>query len=70
MILIVAESGYAGEVWDGNAKLVKRLEIVQMTAAEKKLTCSSTTINTVLRAELGMYPLQTNRDMRKLKWQI
>ena len=23
----------------------------------------------VLRAELGMYPLETNRDVRKLKWQ-
>ena len=23
----------------------------------------------VLRAELGMYPLKTNRDMRKLRWQ-
>ena len=25
--------------------------------------------NTVLRAELGMCPLETNRDVRKLKWQ-
>ena len=25
--------------------------------------------NTVLRAELGMYPLETKRDVRKLKWQ-
>ena len=23
----------------------------------------------MLRAELGMYPLKTNRDVRKLKWQ-
>ena len=28
-----------------------------------------TTSNTVLRAELGMYALKTNRDMRKLRWQ-
>ena len=40
-----------------------------MTAAKEILGCSSTTSNTVLRAELGMYPLQTNRDVRKLKWQ-
>ena len=25
--------------------------------------------STVLRAELGMYPLKTNRDVRKLNWQ-
>ncbi|MEP5375891.1 MAG: hypothetical protein ABJQ14_08885, partial [Hyphomicrobiales bacterium] len=45
----------------GNAKLVKQLETVQMTAAKKILRCSSTTSNTVLRAELGMHPLKTNR---------
>ena len=28
-----------------------------------------TTSNTALRAELGMYALKTNRDMRKLRWQ-
>ncbi|MEP2037814.1 MAG: hypothetical protein ABJI72_14510 [Parasphingorhabdus sp.] len=60
---------YAGEVCEGNAKLVKQLETVQMTAAKKILRCLSTTSNTVLRAELGMHPLKTNRDMRKLNWQ-
>ena len=40
-----------------------------MTTAKKILGCSSTTSNTVLRAELGMYPLETIRDVRKLKWQ-
>ena len=35
--------------------------------AKKKLECSSTTSNAVLRAELVMYPLETNRDVRKLK---
>ena len=50
-------------------KLVKQLETVQMTAAKKVLGCSSTTSNTGLGAELGMYPLKTNRDVRKLKWQ-
>ena len=39
-----------------------------MTAAKKILGGSSTTSNTVLRAELGMYPLQRDRDVRKLKW--
>ena len=69
MNVIVPKLEYAGEVWEGNAKLVKQLETVQMTAAKKVLGCSSTTSNTVLRAELGMYPLKTNRDVRKLKWQ-
>ena len=50
---------YAGEIWEGNAKFVKQLETVQMTAAKKIPGCSSTTSNTVLRAELGMYPLKT-----------
>ena len=42
-----------------------------MTVAKNILGCPSTTSNTALRAELliGMYPLKTNRDMRKLKWQ-
>ena len=69
MNVIVPKFEYAGEVWEGNAKLVKQLETVQMTAAKKALGCSSTTSNTVLRAELGMHPLKTTRDVRKLKWQ-
>ena len=35
----------------------------------RMLKYSSTTSSTVLRAEMGMYPLQTNRGVRKLKWQ-
>ena len=58
---------YAGEVREGNAKFVKQLETVQMSAAKKKLGCSSTTSNRALRAGLGMHPLETNRDVRKLK---
>ena len=46
-----------------------QLETVQMAAAKRVLGCSSTTSNTVLRAELGICPLKTNRDVRKLKWQ-
>ena len=39
-----------------------------MTAANTILRCSSTNSTTaVLRAELGMYPVKTNRDTRKLK---
>ena len=68
--VIVPKLEYAGEVWEENAKFVKQLETaVQMTAAKKTLGCSSTTSNTVLRAELGMHPLETDRDVRKLKWQ-
>ena len=33
------------------------------------LGCSSTRGRTVLRAELGMHPLKTNRDARNLEWQ-
>ena len=61
MNVIVRKLEYPGEVWGGNAKLVKQLETVQMTAAKKVLGCSSTASNTVLRAELGMYQLKTNR---------
>ena len=67
--MVVPKLEYAGEAWEGNAKFVKQLETVQMTAAKNILGCSSMTRNTVLRAELRMYPLKTNRDARKLKWQ-
>ena len=46
--------------------LVKQLETAKMTAGKKILGCSSTTKNTTLRAELGVYPLRINRDVRKL----
>ena len=71
MNAIVPKLEYAGDIWEGNAKLVKQLltTTVQMTAAKKVLKCSSTTSNRVLRAELGTYPLKTNRNVRKLKWQ-
>ena len=69
MNVIATNLEYAGEVYEGNVKLVKQLETVQMTAAKNILGCSSSTSNTGLRAELGMYPLKTNRDVRKLKWQ-
>ena len=63
--VIVPKLEYAGEVWEGNAKFVKELETKLMTAAKNMLGCSSTTSNTVLRAELGIYPLKsdTRRDV-------
>ena len=64
MSVIVPKLEYAGEVWGGNAKLVKQLETVQMTAAKKVLGWSSTTSDTALRTELGMYPLKNQRDVR------
>ena len=47
----------------GNAKFAEQLETVQMTAAEKNPRWSGRSSNAVLRADLGMYKLQTNRDM-------
>ena len=57
MNMIVPKLEYA-KVWEGDAKLVKQLETVQMAAAKRVLGCSSTTSITILRAELGMYPLK------------
>ena len=67
--VIVQNIVYAGGEWEENVtKFVKHLETMQMTAAAKYiLGCSSTTSNTALRAELGMHPLKTSRDVRKLK---
>lgn len=45
MNVIVPKLEYAGEVWEGNGKLVKQLETVQMTAAKKMLGCSGMTSN-------------------------
>ncbi|CAM9593541.1 unnamed protein product, partial [Sphacelaria rigidula] len=66
--VIVAKLEYAGEVWEGDVKLEK-LGKIQMAAAREILGCSKTTSNTVLRAELGVYSLETNGDMRKLRCQ-
>ena len=58
--VIVPKLEYAREVWEGNAKLVKKLETVPMTAAKKILGCSKTATNyTALRAGLSMYSLKT-----------
>ena len=51
MNVIVPKLEYA-EVWEGNAKLVKKLETVPpMAAAKKILGRSKTASNTALRAE-------------------
>ena len=67
MNVAVPKSEHAGERWEGSAKFVNHLQRVQMTAAKIVLGCPSTMRNTALRAELGTYPLETNRDVRKLK---
>lgn len=69
MNLIVPQLVYAGEVWKGNAKSAKNVEIVQMTATKKIRGCSKTTRSAALRTGLGIYPPGTSRDMTGLKWQ-
>ena len=56
-----SSSSLTADVWEGDTKLVKQLETVQMTAARKVLGCSSTTSNTVFRADMRMNPLKANR---------
>ena len=41
MNVIVPNLEYSGKTWGGNAKFVKQLEAVRMTAAETILECSS-----------------------------
>ena len=56
--VIVPRREYAGEICEGNAKLVKQLEAGQITAAKQVLRRSSTTSNTAFGEELGMCPLK------------
>ena len=53
MKVIVPKLEYAGEVREGNSKMVKKVETIPMTAAKKILGCSKTASNTALGAELG-----------------
>ena len=74
MNVIVPKLEYA-EVWEGNAKLVKHLETVQMTEHPKKYyqvfnTSTPSNTSAVLSAELGIHPPKTIRDVRKLKWRF
>ena len=59
--VIVPKLEYAGASMGRERKVRKQLQTVQMPAATKILGCSSTTRNTVLRAEPGMYPLKTSK---------
>ena len=59
IIMILPKREYAGYFWKGNSKFVKQLETMQMAVAKYILGCSSTTSDTVLSANLGMYPLTT-----------
>ena len=66
MNVIVPNLEHAGEVCGGNAKLVKQMETVQVTAAAENLKrYLSATSNAVITttAGLGMRPLKTNRDI-------
>ena len=55
MNLIVPKLEYAGEVWEENAKLVKKLKTGQMTAARKIPGCSRTRSNiAVLGIRMGL----------------
>ena len=67
--VIVPPLEYAGEVWEGNKKVVKELEAAQMKAAKIILGCSKRTSNATVRAELGIRPLKSGRDERKLTLQ-
>ena len=59
------------KIWEGNGKQsVKQLETIQTAAAKKVPGCSSTMNNTVLRAELGMHPLKTNRGREKVEMSV
>lgn len=53
---------YLGKVWAGKAKLVKQLETLQITVAKKILEGSRTTSDTVLKAALEVYLIETNGD--------
>ena len=67
--VIVPPLEHAGEVWEGNKKVVQELEAAQMKAAKIILGCSKRTSNAVVRAELGIQSLKSERDARKLTWQ-
>ena len=51
---------YAGDVWKGDVKSVKRRETAQISVAEKIIECSKAS-STAMRAELGMCPLKIDR---------
>ena len=62
--VIVPPLEYAGEVWEGNKKVVKEVEAAQMKAAKIILGCSKRTSNAAVRAELGIQSVRSARDAR------
>ncbi|CAB1111402.1 unnamed protein product [Ectocarpus sp. CCAP 1310/34] len=67
--VIVPPPEYTGDVWEGNQKVVKEVEAVQMKTAKNILGCFRRTSNSAVRAELGIQSLRSGRDARKLTWQ-
>ena len=65
MNIILPMLEYAREVWEGNAKLEKHHETVQIAGAKKILGCTSTTSSTGLWTELEMCPLKTDKTRDK-----
>ena len=68
MNVIAPKLEYSGEVWEGNAKLVKQLETAQMTAAKKYQDAQ---VRRVLQYKGQKWECAhlKQRDVRKLKWQ-
>ena len=53
-IINVPELEYAGAVREGIAKLVKKLETIEVIAAKRKFACSKATRTATLGSKLGM----------------
>lgn len=51
ILINIPELKYAGEVWGGNLKLVKKFQALYMAAANKILGCSKARSNTALRVD-------------------
>ena len=55
---------HAGNVREGDVKLMEKLETVSKAAAKRVLGTSETTNDTALRPAFGMYPLEPNRNKK------
>ncbi len=60
---------YGAEVLVPTREHARALESVQLKAARMILGCPSRTSSDVTRADLGLQPLSSRRDIAKLKWQ-
>ncbi|CAM9890429.1 unnamed protein product, partial [Sphacelaria rigidula] len=47
---------YGGEVWKGNAKLMKKVETVQTAASKKILGCSNTSSKCSIKSRIRSVP--------------